>query len=119
MTRVLVADDDPEARATLAEMLEVLDCTVQTARDGAEALESIRQGLPDAILLDLAMPRMDAEGFLVALRGTPEGARVPVILVSGSPERAADLARRYRAHVVPKPPDVVELLAAFQDVVPA
>lgn len=65
---VLIADDSEIFRSTLCGYLQQLPevATVATARDGIEALEQIHRAVPDLLLLDLRMPRMD--GFEVLRR---------------------------------------------------
>lgn len=68
--RVLVVDDEPNARKRLGIMLEELDVeVVGEAGDGVEALQLVRDRQPDVLLLDIAMPEVD--GFDVA-RHLPE-----------------------------------------------
>lgn len=86
--RVLVADDDEDARETLALVLE--DYEVLLAADGREATEMALRAHPDLVLMDLYMPRMDGLTALQALRADPLTANLPVILISA---RGDDLTR--------------------------
>ena len=56
--RVLVVDDNSDAAASLALLLEMEDCEVRTAADGEEAIEEARTFKPEIIFMDLAMPRL-------------------------------------------------------------
>src|SRR5262249_10166132 len=87
--RILVVDDDRDARATLAMVLGD-DYDVLVAGDGREATEIALASRPDIILMDLYMPRMDGLAALEALRADPLTAAVPVILISA---RGDDLTR--------------------------
>ena len=82
--RLLVVDDGPENRAVLRGLLEPLGFQVEEARNGGEALRSIADAPPDAMLLDLRMPDMSGYEVLQALRS--DGARVefPVLVVTAS-----------------------------------
>jgi diguanylate cyclase (GGDEF)-like protein len=93
--RVLVADDDPDAREALAELLQP-EWEVLTATDGEEALDLAREERPDLVLMDLSMPRLDGLQALERMRADPATAEVPVIFVSARGEaslkaRALDL----------------------------
>ncbi len=79
---VLVVDDDRSARERLRTVLERNGWTVQEAANGAEALERVNIARPRLILLDLTMPVMDGFSFLHALRRTPDGAEIPVVVLS-------------------------------------
>jgi len=79
--RVLVADDDEDAREALAEVLRP-QWEVLQAPDGAKAVELTRAEQPDLVLMDLAMPKLDGMQALRQLRADPATADVPVIFVS-------------------------------------
>lgn len=79
--QVLVVDDNPDLRAYVAGILEPT-CRVLTAADGVEALESIRADLPDIVVSDVMMPRLDGVGLVRELRGNPRTSAIPVILLS-------------------------------------
>lgn len=78
-TTILTADDDPQLLRLVTRNLEFEDYAVLTARDGKQALDLILQYTPDAVLLDVMMPRMD--GFTVCQR-VREFSAVPIILVT-------------------------------------
>jgi len=83
--RVLVAEDNPINRATLAHQLEQLGCTVATADDGVQALALWRRERFDAVLTDVNMPRLNGYELAATLRR--EGARVPIIGVTANAMR--------------------------------
>jgi class 3 adenylate cyclase len=82
--RILVVDDDPLNRDLLRLALEREGCEVTTADDGMRALRMLRgePGRIDVVLLDVVMPEMDGYEVLRYLKGDPELARLPVIVVS-------------------------------------
>ncbi|MCX4197885.1 response regulator [Methylobacterium organophilum] len=79
--RVLVVDDDADARERLRRSLGREGWTVDEAENGRIALERVSQARPSLILLDLMMPEMDGFGFLRALRARPDG-DVPVVVLT-------------------------------------
>jgi CheY-like chemotaxis protein len=85
---VLTVEDDPIARADLRLVLEDAGFSVSAARDGVEAVRLARETEPDAILLDLGLPRMD--GVEVTRRILAERV-VPIVALTG---RSMDLAHR-------------------------
>src|SRR5512142_770882 len=90
---VLVIDDDEGIRTALAEVLELFGYQVAVAADGQEGVELLEVGLaPNAIILDLMMPRMDGWAFLSHIRGDPKFQDLPVVVTSAvaaqSPEGA-------------------------------
>ena len=82
--RLLVVDDDPDLRETVADVLTGAGYIVETAANGALALDWLKQAgvLPDLILLDMMMPVMDGWAFSDAKRQVPELAPIPVIVFS-------------------------------------
>jgi two-component system, cell cycle response regulator len=80
--RVLVADDEEDAREALRLVLEP-EYEVLVAADGQQAVEMARAGRPDVVLLDVNMPRLDGFQALERLRADPAISDIPVLFVSG------------------------------------
>jgi two-component system response regulator AtoC len=80
--RVLVVDDDRSIRRTLEKFLQGEGYEVVTAADGNEALERVRDGSPDVVLLDLGLPGKDGFEVLAAIQARPEGGSLPVVVIS-------------------------------------
>jgi CheY-like chemotaxis protein len=80
---ILVADDDEVVRDLWTLVLTRAGYRVLTARNGREALDLMRDVIPDLIILDLHMPEMDGPTFLKVLEGAPVLQRMPVLIVSG------------------------------------
>jgi PAS domain S-box-containing protein len=83
-SQVLVVDDDDLYREKLAVALRQEGHWVDTANDGAPALASMRDCLPDLVLLDLVMPGMDGLTVIEAMRADPKLAPVPIVLVTAA-----------------------------------
>jgi CheY-like chemotaxis protein len=88
--RVLVVDDDEEARQFLAGLLEQAKYNVHLAGDGLEALHEMKKRHFDAVLTDYYMPRMNGMEFLVLSQVV--WPNTPVILLSSDAEDLADHA---------------------------
>jgi two-component system chemotaxis response regulator CheY len=80
MKTCLVVDDSSVIRKVARRILEKLEFDISEAEDGVQALKLCEYKLPDAVLLDAAMPNMDGYDFLRALRRLPGGDRPKVIL---------------------------------------
>ena len=110
--RILLADANPDFSKLLADTLAAerdLEL-VGTAADGPEALAMLRQLRPDALLLDLVLPRLDG---LEVLRRLPEtGCSCPVIVLSGfmNGKVVSDCAALGASYFMPKPCDPAALL---------
>jgi DNA-binding response OmpR family regulator len=78
-TRIMIVDDDPSIRKFVRANLEARGYKVLLAADGEEALQIIERELPDLILLDIMMPKMD--GFTVCRR-LREWSKVPILMLT-------------------------------------
>ncbi|MBW1676511.1 MAG: sigma-54-dependent Fis family transcriptional regulator, partial [Deltaproteobacteria bacterium] len=89
--RILIVDDDEANLATLEGYLLTLGFFPKKARDGFEALKKVEQSLPDIILLDLIMPRVD--GFEVSrrLKSDPETFKIPILAITGLHDRESNV----------------------------
>lgn len=110
---VLVVDDDPDLREFLRETLEGADYRVKTAADGARALSAIASEVPDAVLLDIRMPRVSGDEVLSVLSKL-KGHTPPVILMTAA-ERAREEARVWKnPYYLAKPFDEATLFATLE-----
>jgi len=81
--RILVADDDPERLRALMERLQREGFDVLSAQDGLEALDRAREELPDAIILNLLLRRIDGLRVCEILKSNPATTNIPVLLMAG------------------------------------
>ncbi len=87
-TTVLVVDDDPVIQTLLQVNFEMEGYTVVGAVDGAEGLERARADLPDVVVLDIMMPKMNGLEVASALKTDPATADIPVILLSAKAQES-------------------------------
>jgi chemosensory pili system protein ChpA (sensor histidine kinase/response regulator) len=91
----LVVDDSLSARRALAEFVSDLGFEVQTASDGLEAVAILEQSVPDLLLVDLEMPRMNGLELTLHVRSCNETRHLPVIMItSRSTEKHRQNAHR-------------------------
>jgi CheY-like chemotaxis protein len=114
-THVLVVDDDIESQELYAEILRWAGFEVSTATDGDSALKTAVSARPEAILLDILLPRRDGIAVLRQLRQMPETAATPIIALTGVAD-AADRARIVGGftEVLEKPCDPNSLIAVLR-----
>lgn len=79
---VLLVEDDEDTRQMYAQWLELYGFRIRTARDGLEALAAAAAAVPDAIVMDLAMPRMDGFEATRRLKNNPATAAVPILVLT-------------------------------------
>ena len=81
---ILVVDDDADSRLIYSEYLRAQGWLTFTASDGRSALDKVAELAPDAIVLDLAMPRVDGWTVLKHLRESSWTTNIPVVVVTAS-----------------------------------
>lgn len=111
--RILVADDEPKIRMFIRANLEARGYEVDLAKDGIEAIELAERLLPDVIVLDVNMPRMDG---IEACRRLREWADMPIIILSvrGDEKDKVRALDEGADDYVTKPFSVEELLARIR-----
>jgi two-component system chemotaxis response regulator CheY len=118
MKTCLVVDDSSVIRKVAWRILEGLDFQIAEAENGEEAVEACRKQIPDAILLDWNMPKMDGYEFLRALRRLPGGDK-PKVVFCTTENDVAHIARALHAganEYIMKPFDKDIVEAKFQEV---
>lgn len=79
----LVVDDSMLIRYTVCRFLEGRGYVVESATNGAEALQILERRRPDLIVTDMQMPKMTGSELISALKQKPETANIPIIIVAG------------------------------------
>ncbi|MCU0681797.1 MAG: response regulator [Polyangiaceae bacterium] len=118
--RVLVVDDEPDARDLMQSILEHCKMIVETASGADEAFDRFAASRPDMLISDVAMPGGDGYGLVRRLRALPpeQGGRTPAVAVTAyarSEDRTRALLAGYNYHL-PKPIDPSELVAVVVSV---
>ena len=115
--KILVADDVPDNVALLSRYLQSEGYSFIAASDGLEALEKIRSEMPDLILLDVNMPKMDGFEVLQQIRTDPAIEHIPVIILTAARIGHTDVQAGLNLGAddyVTKPFDRRELLARIR-----
>ncbi len=102
---VLIVDDNESSRRMYAKAMQFYGYRVLQAADGADGVRIARAERPDVILMDIAMPVLDAWGALRLLQASPETSAIPVIALTGytsEGDRAGALEAGFRSFL-PKP----------------
>jgi PAS domain S-box-containing protein len=116
--RILVADDNRDSADLFALFLGLMGNDVHTAYDGVAAVEEAERFTPDAVLLDIGMPRLNGEDACRRMRATPWGKNAVLIAVTGwdhEENRRRIFDAGFDAHLVKPvdPTEVSELLASL------
>ncbi len=118
MKTCLIVDDSSVIRKVARRILEGLEFEIAEAENGEEAIEACRRQIPDAILLDWNMPKMDGYDFLRVLRRLPGGDK-PRVVFCTTENDVANIARALHAganEYIMKPFDKDIVEAKFQEV---
>ncbi|WP_229263143.1 hybrid sensor histidine kinase/response regulator [Duganella dendranthematis] len=95
--RVLLVDDNIDAAATGAALLELMGHQVRVAHNGAGALEALRQQMPEVAILDIGLPDMDGYALARAMRQQAAGTPVRLVALTGYGQKE-DVERAYAAN---------------------
>jgi signal transduction histidine kinase/CheY-like chemotaxis protein len=115
--RVLVVEDNPDAREALALLLESWGHRVEQAGDGLMGLEVARANPPDVALIDVGLPGIDGYTLAREIRATPQCGAVRLIALTGY-SRSSDRERGYEAGFdayLVKPVDPAQLLETLSE----
>jgi CheY-like chemotaxis protein len=118
--KVLVVDDQPDARLLIQRLLEERHATVVTAASAAEALERVGQQTPDVLVSDIGMPHEDGYSLIRQLRTLAgEKGLVPAIALTAYArveDRVKAIRAGYQAHLA-KPVEAIELVAIITSLI--
>lgn len=87
MAKILIVDDEPILRQLFQKVIEHDGHAVLTAANGREALQVMREQVPDLIMLDMQMPAMDGTTFLRLIRRHQDWVNIPVVIMSAMANR--------------------------------
>ena len=114
---VLLVDDDPSLLPTMEILLtELTDFTVLTAINGREGLERVMLDRPDCVVIDVRMPELNGYQFVRVLRGDPDTADIPLIILSAlvqDKDKWIGLAAGVDRYLT-KPVEAMELISAIE-----
>jgi DNA-binding response OmpR family regulator len=115
--KILIVDDDEELHILYGLYLRGESFQIFKAFNGQEALEAVAREAPDLIVLDMIMPVMDGEEFLIKLRNENKVKEIPVIIASVNekiPQKILDLGNIYST--LKKPFTIETLVKRIQEV---
>ncbi len=111
--KILVVDDEPDARELVAAVLEQVGAKVRTAGSVVEALAAVQQELPELLLSDIGMPGEDGYALIRKFRALPGAASIPAAALTAyarAEDRRKALDAGFMMHI-PKPVEPAELLS--------
>ncbi|WP_295390186.1 PAS domain S-box protein [uncultured Thiodictyon sp.] len=114
--RILVVDDNRDSAESLAMLLRLCGNAVETAYDGVDAVAAAQRYRPDAILLDLGMPKLDGYGACRRIRDCPWGRDMAIFAVTGwgqEHDHSKSEAAGFDGHLV-KPVEAATLLGLLE-----
>ncbi|TMA56496.1 MAG: response regulator [Deltaproteobacteria bacterium] len=119
--RVLVVDDDPDARESVVTVLEQAGASVRAVASAADAVEALEREPSDVLLSDIAMPGVDGYTLLGRARARLRGRELPAAALTayaGAEDRRRALAAGFQAHLA-KPVDPAQLLSVVAELAQA
>jgi CheY-like chemotaxis protein/anti-sigma regulatory factor (Ser/Thr protein kinase) len=119
LSKILVVDDDDTTRLVIRRTLTKAGFQVTEAKDGVEALETLRRRRFDLMLLDVWMPRMTGLDLLAELRSAERAPRVLVMTSDDAPETLLKAVREQAFMYVHKPVEPTKLIQTVRDALDA
>ncbi len=125
--KILVVDDEPDMRVFVSTVVETMGFESITAKDGAQALEKAGSILPDLVILDVMMPKIeDGIRTYQQFRNDEKLVHIPIIMLSAIAKRTffhsiRMLSPQKKPHVpepeayMEKPPDAAELVKMIEN----
>jgi len=116
--KILVIDDEENLRSLVSTFLEKKGYTVLTAKDGKEGLKTALYHIPDLILLDISMPKMDGYAVLEKLKNNEITLSIPVVMLTGrgDDESKIKASGLYSNYYITKPFDLEALDAKMKQI---
>jgi two-component system response regulator VicR len=84
MKKILVVDDERDIAEIVCELLADNGYETITAYDGEQAIEMVKKHRPDGLVLDIKMPVIDGIGVIKFIRGTPDLAKTPIVVLTAT-----------------------------------
>jgi response regulator RpfG family c-di-GMP phosphodiesterase/signal transduction histidine kinase len=115
--RIILVEDNVDLRAYISKMLARFGHEVATAIDGLDGWEHILADLPDLVISDIMMPRMDGYELVGRIKSTDKTRHIPVILITAKPELESKLEGLEKGadDYLPKPINIRELDARIKN----
>lgn len=87
--KILIVDDEQAILKMYSSAFTASGIEIMTAPEGEKALEAVKVQLPDAVLLDIIMPRLNGLDVLKQIKENPQTAKIPVFLLTNLPEESS------------------------------
>jgi DNA-binding NtrC family response regulator len=111
---VLVVDDDPGILETMADILDEMNFKVSTASDGYQAIEMMKSGSYDAVMMDVRMPGIDGIETLKRIKETKPDAKVILMTAYASQDMVLAARKEGASTVLYKPIDLDKIEALLR-----
>lgn len=118
LKKVLIVDDNPDLRVIFARTFDRKHFAVQVATDGVQAIESLKTDLPDILILDINMPRLNGFEVLKFVRQNQRTKDIKVVVVTGNYMAMQAPEAEYADLLLIKPVDIADLITLTQRLVP-
>ncbi len=117
--KILVVDDAPDTRLLIKRCLEKSDYEVLEAENGMDALVMVKGDLPDLIILDMMIPRMDGLKVCAFIKSDKRSWNIPVIMITAMAEKSAkELSEQVKVDVfLNKPIIISDLLQKVKELI--
>lgn len=113
MAKILLADDEPDVLAIMSERLRRSGHQVESAIDGAQAMQKVTEGTYDLLILDIRMPGHTGYEICEHAKNSDKSRRTPVVLISAFPEEQTIWRQSKADAFLAKPFETGQLIAVI------
>ncbi len=107
---ILIVDDEEDIRVSVGQLFEMSGYTVITAKDGIDCLEKLERTIPDLVILDIMMPRMNGWDVAARIKENPQWRDIPIVfLTAKGDEMSIGMGNLAAVEYITKPFDVMQL----------
>ena len=115
---ILVADDEPEFLKTMESFLGERDYKVLLAHNGLDAYKKAAEHLPDMVLMDIMMPKMDGKKAAACMKNNPKTENIPVFFVTAlNSDEQEKMGESYNEKTFTKPLKLQNLLQEIKKLI--
>lgn len=119
LKKVLIADDNPDLREIFARTFDRRHFDVQVVKDGQEAVDYLQTELPDVLILDVNMPRLNGFEVLRFVRQNQRTKDIKIVLVTGNCMAMQDPTAEFADLLLIKPVNIGDLITLAERLIPA
>jgi len=117
MKKILVVDDEPDVRLSISQVLELSGYTVVQAVNGVDCLDKLQETVPDLIVLDIMMPKMNGWDVAAQIKGHPKWKDIPIVFLTAKGDDVSiGMGNLAAVDYIVKPFDIMDFMQRIEKI---